>query len=700
MRRAIRLTLLTLLPFCLWAQTLTRMVAKFPVIVEGDTLSMPFSGGFNGPVPQFLDWDDDGFLDLFITDGDGRIQHYETDGSTPDSFTLMTRSFNDLIIGFWFRFIDYDLDGDHDLIFSSAFPVAGGSYACVVYENVDGTLTLRTESLLDDQGRVLSVGSVVIPTIADIDGDDWPDLFIGSVAGTVTKYRNLGMRNNLPLFQFQTNTFQNIMLVWSPGRGRLHGASALEFFDIDADGDKDLFWGDLYQPGLFFLENIGDSEVPVILDSLVEVEYPPQSPLKTAGFNVPRFSDLDGDGDSELFVGVQSGVYGTDFVNNFVYYSNKGSDTLANFIYERDNFLKILDLGSASVPVFADIDSDGDEDLFVGNEFNDELPGLRGTVFFFRNMGDAITPVFTLEDSAVFPDLTGNNLAPTFGDLDADGDLDVVIGDWNGKIFHYENTGTAEVADFAYRGQFLDIDVGGLAHPALGDLDGDSDLDLVVGQNEGAIIYWSNEGTAVQTGFEFQSEDIFTGTDLGTQSAPYLVDLDDDGDLDILIGNAAGELFFAKQENGIWSVTKITHLPYSGPQTSPAIAHLNGDGELELVLGTWHGGLQLYQIDMSSAAVEFTLLPTEIGQLNTYPNPFNGRLTISLTIPSAETLNISVWNLLGEKVGTINDGPLPVGRHRFSWKTGELSSGIYFIRAESDEGTKPWHTVRKVIYLK
>ena len=69
------------------------------------------------------------------------------------------------------------------------------------------------------------------------------------------------------------------------------------------------------------------------------------------------------------------------FVNNFVYYSNKGSDTLANFVHERDNFLKVLDLGSASVPVFADIDNDGDEDLFVGNEFNDELPGLRGTVF-------------------------------------------------------------------------------------------------------------------------------------------------------------------------------------------------------------------------------------------------------------------------------------------------------------------------------
>ena len=78
----------------------------------------------------------------------------------------------------------------------------------------------------------------------------------------------------------------------------------------------------------------------------------------------------------------------------------------------------------------------------------------------------------------------------------------------------------------------------------------------------------------------------------------------------------------------------------------------------------------------------------------------NGRRTVFLTIPSAETLNISVWNLLGEKVGTINNGPLTVGRHRFSWKAEELSSGIYFVRAESDGGTKPWHIVRKVIYLK
>ncbi|MCS5662278.1 MAG: T9SS type A sorting domain-containing protein, partial [Dehalococcoidia bacterium] len=429
-------------------------------------------------------------------------------------------------------------------------------------------------------------------------------------------------------------------------------------------------------------------------------EYPSQSPLKTAGFNVPRFSDLDGDGDSELFAGVQSGVYGTNFVKNFVYYTNKGSDTLANFIHERDNFLEILDLGSASVPVFADIDLDGDEDLFIGNEFNDELPGLRGTVFFFRNIGEIESPVFKLEDSTFFPDLNGNNLAPTFGDLDSDGDLDAVVGDWNGKLYYCENSGTPESPSFLYKGQFLDTDVGGLAHPALGDLDLDGDLDLIVGQDDGLIYYFINIGTSSQSILELQSENFFPNTNLGVQAAPYLADLDDDGDLDILLGNADGELFFAEQEKDIWSVTKIANFPYAGPKTSPAAAHLNGDDKLDLMLGTWHGGLQLYKIDMSSATVEFALLPTEIGQLNTYPNPFNGRLTVFLTIPSAEILNISVWNLLGEKVGTINDGPLPVGRHRFSWKTGELSSGIYFIRAESDGGTKPWHTVRKVIYLK
>ena len=54
----------------------------------------------------------------------------------------------------------------------------------------------------------MAVNSVVIQTFADLEDDGFEDLFFGTIAGTVTKYKNLGIRNNLPLFQFETNTFE------------------------------------------------------------------------------------------------------------------------------------------------------------------------------------------------------------------------------------------------------------------------------------------------------------------------------------------------------------------------------------------------------------------------------------------------------------------------------------------------------------
>ena len=49
------------------------------IVINKDTLSNPFSGGFNRPLVQFIYWDSDSLLDLFISDGDLNIQYYEQD---------------------------------------------------------------------------------------------------------------------------------------------------------------------------------------------------------------------------------------------------------------------------------------------------------------------------------------------------------------------------------------------------------------------------------------------------------------------------------------------------------------------------------------------------------------------------------------------------------------------------------------------
>ncbi len=617
----------------------SEMVA--PVVVDGDTLDNAFTGGFNRPVSQFLDWDDNGLIDLFITDADSRIQHFEQNGLSPSSFFLHTRSFREISVGFWFRFIDYDRDGDYDLIHSGFTPLIEGAFSLFVYENVDDDLQFRTDRLLDDTGRPLVVGAVMIPTFSDLDGDEWLDLMVSSVAGTVTKYKNLGIRNQLPLFQFETNAFQDIMIISAYGRNKRHGAGSIEFFDIDADGD------------------------------------------------------------SELFVNVQSGVFGTDYVDNFLYFENTGSDSLPFFRHNTDRFIAALDFGSASAPVFADIDDDGDDDLFVGNEFNDLLSGFRGTVFFFRNRGDQFSPSFVLEDSTYFAELTGNNLVPTFGDLDYDGDLDAIVGDWNGDLYHYENSGTSQTPVFEYKGQYLNIDVGQRAHPSLGDLDRDNDLDLVVGTDDGKIFLWRNSGSPEIAEFQLEDDSFLKEEELGRMLTPEIVDIDFDGKMDLVIGTAGGLLFSAFETNGSWIPAEFDAIPYAGPQLAPAVSDLNNDGRVEMAIGSLHGGLQLFEVEASMKTDISIFLPRKMRLLQAYPNPFNSELAISVEVKSPGSIDISVYNLLGQKIETIFKNPLHAGVHQFFWQSNNLPSGIYLLMATtSSVGDSREKLIQKIVNIK
>ena len=243
-------------------------------------------------------------------------------------------------------------------------------------------------------------------------------------------------------------------------------------------------------------------------------------PNPLAGVNMglapaPEFVDLDGDGDLDLVAG---GYDGTVF-----YYENNGGA----YMPAATNPFAGIDQGYISIVELADLDDDGDLDLVIG--------GSVGTLLYYENTGGVYAPAGVNPFAGI--NIGGGNSAPELGDLDGDGDLDLVLGANNGEIFYYENSGGAYA--LAVPNPFAGIDVGNFSTPELADLDGDGDLDLFIGANDGTIHYYENNGGV----YAAAAPNPFAAIDVGNFSTPTFVDIDGDGDLDLVSGSYYGPFF-------------------------------------------------------------------------------------------------------------------------------------------------------------
>jgi len=472
-------------------------------------------------IPTFADIDNDGDFDLFVGEQDGNINFYRNTGTpTNPTFTLETANLASIKVGHRSAptFADIDSDGDFDLF------VGDGDSNINFYRNT-GTptnpiFTLETENFVSiDLGR----DSHPIPTLADIDNDGDFDLFVGESDGNINFFLNRGTATNAN-FTFLTENFADINV------GDF-SASAPTFADIDNGGDLDLFVGD-GNGNINFFRNTGTATATFFTftletENLVSIDVGRDSK--------PTFADIDNDRDFDLFVGEEG---------NINFFRNTGTATNPIFTLDETFFEDDEDNEDGDVeialsdisPTVVDIDNDGDLDAFVGEE--------RGDIYFFRNTGTPTDPIFTFEiENFVSTDVEENS-TPTFADIDNDGDFDLFVGGEAGNINFFRNTGTATNPIFTLEAQnFTSINVGRHSAPTFADIDNDGDFDLFVGESDGNINFFRNTGTATEPIFTLET-DIFISIDVGRDSHPIFADIDNDGDYDLFVGEQDGSLHF------------------------------------------------------------------------------------------------------------------------------------------------------------
>lgn len=569
-----------------------RQVTPFPVFdAAGRAYDVPFLGGLDVPRPQFVDIDGDGDADLFLQERTGQLMYFENVGSAQAAeYAFREDRFQDLDIGEWNRFVDFDGDGDQDL-----FAETRSSY--VRYFRNDGTpqepdFTQATDSVRTADGDALFIDRQNIPYITDLDCDGLWDLFVGRVEGTIWHYEQApDGADGLPRFRLQTQRWENIEIIGQLGTLK-HGANAMAFVDVDADGDQDLLWGDWFEPSVLLIENTGSCQRPVLRSE--PIPLPVADSLMTSGYNDPVPVDIDADGDWDLFVGILGGAFGPNrtHADNFYFYENVEGQGLT---LRETRYVFGIDAGAESMPTPVDFDADGDLDLLVSNKLDPGSP-QRSTTLYYENRGQAGAPSFHLADTLDFGQVF--HYAPAFGDLDGDGDQDMVLGTWSRNVRYYENAGGTGGEAYQVRDTtMVSLPRGSNATPTLGDLDGDGDLDLLVGEASGTINFFRNEGSPSSPEFTLVTED-FADIDVGRRSVPRLVDVDGDGDLDLMTGRESGGVLLYRNTGSAtaasWELDESFQLDIPALST-PTMADLDGDGILDVVTGSTAGGIRFFK---------------------------------------------------------------------------------------------------------
>ncbi len=266
-----------------------------------------------------------------------------------------------------------------------------------------------------------------------------------------------------------------------------------------------------------------------------------------------------------------------------------------------------VNVGFYSAPAFTDLDGDRKLDLLIGS--------VDGVINHYEQ--DAVNgQTFSFVDAPFNNIAVGSNAKPTVTDLDGDGLLDLLIGDFDGNINHYEQSALNSLTFNLVTATFNAINVGTDAAPAFTDLDGDGLLDLLIGEADGNLNHYE-QNAANSLAFTLRTAN-FNSITIGFSSAPTVTDLDADGLLDLLVGEEDGNLnHYEQTAANATTFTLITTTFYSidvGDRSIPVVTDIDSDGLVDVVVGELNGGLfRFEQADPPTAlALSNSTLPENV----------------------------------------------------------------------------------------
>lgn len=725
---------------------------SIPVKIGASNISNPWAGGLNFVQVSNIDLDIDGIKDVITFDRSGnKLRTFINNGTVGAvDLTYNPQYENNFpYLHDWVLLADYNLDGKEDI-----FAFSDSGVGIKIYKNISTTTTglqfVLVEALLPTKYNppsptlsTLYITPVDIPAFCDIDNDTDLDIVTFGNASTYIEYHQNqsielygnadslifeiankcwgyasedAMSNNFTLNDTCISNVSTPELTDSDTRTALHGGGSELCLDLDGDGDKEIVVGDISFNNLTMLTNGGTPTASHF--TAIDINFPANN-LSTTGialttFPAAYYADMDYDGVKDLIVSPTAPNY-SENANSVVFYKNTGANNFPDFEFVQNNLLQdnMIEVGEGAYPAFFDYDNDGLKDLFIGNY------GYYGSTFQpkiaqFKNIGTLTNPEFdliTLDYANLSTVLSGTlNMIPAFGDLDGDTDADLMIGGFDGKLHYFQNTASiGATANFVLTAANFKnsnnrvIDVGDCAAPQIVDVDSDGKNDLIVGARNGKLAYFNHIGSGSTPILSMDSVTNFWGGVKVNRplyfigySYPFL--FKQAGVSKLMVGAESGylQIYDSIDGNlgGTFAKTDTTYLNiFQGTRTAPNGADINNDGLMDLIVGNYAGGVSFFKGTSSFTSIQENFIDFNV---ELFPNPANNNFTIRIVSEENKKFVVEIFNVMGQLVSSEK-----IENNSISINTEKLTRGIYICKVSevNEKGIKQSGSLSKRVIV-